>query len=85
MDSNLERSIGLNGYLVKGYDRKLLDKLAKDLEFNRFFKAEHPPFTEEEKRRFRIRDKWYARRIARVRKIMEAYHISGSELCDCDY
>jgi hypothetical protein len=72
-------------YIAWMYDAKLLKKLNEDLSIRGFSNHPFPPLTAEELRRIEVRDRWYKRRIDRVRRVMAAYHVSGSELCDCDY
>lgn len=76
-------NLGLS-YLIKGYDAKLLKQLNEDLKFIKFLENYTPP-TPEELHRREVENKWYERRVARVKKVMEAYHISASSLCNCDY
>jgi len=73
-------------YLIRGYDAKLLKRLNDELKFLDLFKRHDlPEPTPEELRRMRIQNAWYERRVNRVKKVMAAYHISASALCDCDY
>jgi hypothetical protein len=75
----------INYGLSVAYDAKIIKRLAEDLEFIHFFKLTRTPLTAEETRRLDVRDRWYRRRVDRVKRVMAAYHIFGSDVCECDY
>lgn len=71
--------------IFNAYDAKLFKRLSEDLKFMKYYEATFVEISPEQKHANSIRNRWYERRVARVKKVMEAYHISGSALCDCDY
>lgn len=77
-------SLGPHSYLIKAYDAKLLKKLHEDLKFMSFIEVS-PPLTPEQIHRSDVEHRWYERRVNRVKKVMAAYRVPGSWVCDCDY
>lgn len=76
---------GPHSYLVKGYDAKLLKRLTEDIKFLSWLQMDAKPLTPEQKHRSEVESKWYNRRVNRVKRVMEAYRVPGSWVCECDY
>lgn len=74
----------LNNNIAKIYDKVFLDRLSISLNFMPLLPTPSH-LSVEELHRIDISNKWYDRRVKRVKRVMEAYHISASSLCECDY
>jgi len=74
----------MDNLISKAYDAKQLKRLQENLSFMKWLRDYKPP-TPADLHRREVEAKWYERRLTRVRKVMAAYHISASALCDCDY